>query len=95
MTQGVISWTVRIDRRKASREDVLEELQSLGLSIQDLAVDVVAEQTYWDAPDGGAFRDFIPVATISHRSIEALEVVAEELLLTFGWLVDFQRPDPG
>lgn len=94
MTLPVISWIVRIDRRKSSREEVLEELQSLGLSIQDLSVDVVPEQTYWDAPDAGAFRDFVPVATISHVSIEALEVVAEELLLTFGWLVDFQRPDP-
>jgi hypothetical protein len=91
MSSGLHTWTVRIDRRQASREALLEELEALARTIQDLRVEVVAAEAYWAAPDQGAFRDFVAVALVSHAHLEALEVVAEELLVSFGWLIDFQR----
>lgn len=95
MSSAQTSWTVRIDRRKASYEAVAEELESLATSIQGLDVELVESETFWKAPDSGAFRDFVPLAIISHAASEALEIVAEELLVTFGWLVDIQRPEQG
>ncbi|MFU8802965.1 MAG: hypothetical protein ACNA8W_04060 [Bradymonadaceae bacterium] len=50
MTSSPISWIVRVDRRKAPREDIVEELKSLAASIQALGLEIVADEAFWDAP---------------------------------------------
>lgn len=87
------TWTLSVDRRKAARAAIIEELDALAVGVQDLVVDIFAEDQYWSAADQGAFRDFVPFATLSHPHAEGLEYVAEALLETFGWLVDFRPPE--
>ncbi|MBA2664709.1 MAG: hypothetical protein H0U74_20650 [Bradymonadaceae bacterium] len=87
----MLSWTIRIDRRKADRDAVAAALAMLGASVKDLVVVLGSPEDYWAAPDVGAFRDFVEFATISHPAEAGLEYAAEELLESFGWLVDFQR----
>ena len=87
------TWTLSVDRRKADREQMIAELESLGEVIKDLQVDIFEADEYWNAADSGAFRDFVPFATLSHPHREGLEYVAEDLLERFGWLVDFRKPE--
>jgi|GEM_PF-3300012 len=89
----MVTWTLSVDRRKAQRAAIIEELDALAGGVQDLVVDIFGEEDYWDAADQGAFRDFVPFATLSHPHTEGLEYVAEALLETFGWLVDFRPPE--
>lgn len=89
----MVTWTLSVDRRKAQRAAIIEELDALAAGVQDLAVEIFAEDHYWNAADQGAFRDFVPFATLSHPHSEGLEYVAEALLETFGWLVDFRPPE--
>lgn len=87
------TWTLSVDRRKADREQMIAELESLEASVKDLQVDIYDADEYWNAADSGAFRDFVPFATMSHPHREGLEYVAEDLLDRFGWLVDFRKPE--
>ena len=85
------SWTVSTDRRKGDRPHLLRELQELAGTIDGLHLEILPAEDYHQSPDGGGFRDFAPLAIISHPSLQALEIVAEELLAEFGWLVDFSK----
>lgn len=87
------TWTLSIDRRKADRDQMIAELRALVDGVQDLEVDIVDEDDFRQAADGGAFRDFVPFARISHPHRDGLEYVAEDLLERFGWLVDFRPPE--
>ncbi len=91
MTASLQQWTVRIDRRQADRNAVIDLLNLLAKSVQQLQVEITADDEFWNTADIGAFRDFVAVAVISHPAEAGLEYVAEELLEEFGWLVDFQR----
>lgn len=86
------TWTLSVDRRKADRQQMIDELRSLEASVKDLAVEIIDADEYWNAADRGAFRDFVPFATLSHPHRAGLEYVAEDLLERFGWLVDFRPP---
>jgi hypothetical protein len=70
-----------------------DELASLRDTVRGLRVDLLPEADFEKAADGGAFRDFVAFARLSHPQKEALDYVAEELLETFGWLVDFRPPE--
>lgn len=87
------TWTLSVDRRKADREQMIAELESLEATIKDLRVDIFDADEYWNAADSGAFRDFIPFAQLSHPHRDGLEYVAEDLLERYGWLVDFRPPE--
>ncbi|QDG52937.1 hypothetical protein FIV42_19975 [Persicimonas caeni] len=87
------TWTLSVDRRKADRAQMIAELELLAASVKDLQVDIFDEDEYWNAADSGAFRDFVPFATLSHPHRAGLEYVAEDLLERFGWLVDFRPPE--
>jgi hypothetical protein len=89
----VETWTLSVDRRKADRAQLIEELRALEETVKDLQIDIFEEDEYWNAADSGAFRDFVPFATMSHPHREGLEYVAEDLLERFGWLVDFRPPE--
>ncbi|AWV90632.1 hypothetical protein [Bradymonas sediminis] len=89
----MVTWTLSVDRRKAQRAAIIAELDALAEGVQDLTIEVFAEDHYWNAADHGAFRDFVPFATLSHPHAEGLEYVAEALLESFGWLVDFRPPE--
>lgn len=91
MTRHV--WTLRIDRRQADREAILADLATLAQAA-GVQTRVVPLQAYLDAPDGGAFRDFITAATLSADHVEPLEYVAECLLDTHRWQVDLMRAAP-
>lgn len=91
MNSTPLQWTVRIDRRQADRNAIIALLDQLAKSVQQLQVEITDDDEFWNTADIGAFRDFVPVAVISHPAEAGLEYVAEELLEEFGWLVDFQR----
>lgn len=82
---------VRIDRRAEVVDDLIEELRLLQRSVKGLDVSLEDRESFESARDAGKFRDFVDVARLSHASPEALEVVAEELVEQFGWLVDVTR----
>lgn len=84
-------WQVRLDRRSTSTSSVRQQLSLLADGIQGLHVDLLTDRDIDDAPDQGAFRDFVPIAHITHTRTEVLEYVAEDLLETFGWQVDFKN----
>lgn len=86
------SWTLSIDRRRADRSQMIDELRALEATVQDLQVELVSDRDFEAADDGGAFRDFVALAILTHPHREGLEYVAEDLLERFGWLVDFRRP---
>jgi hypothetical protein len=79
---------VRIDRRAEVVEEVLDELKGLSESVRGLDVLLVEREAFDSARDEGKFRDFVEIARLTHESAEALEIVAEELVERFGWLVD-------
>ncbi|RDV36998.1 hypothetical protein DV096_15920 [Bradymonadaceae bacterium TMQ3] len=85
------TWKVRADRRKVELEHLCDELEALGASVRGLEVVLLARPQFWDAPDKGAFRDFVEVGAMTHDTLGALEIVAEELIATFGWTIDFAR----
>ena len=88
-----VRWEVRVDRRRGEPERVSQALEALALGVEGMGFEAVTLEAFEGAPDGGKFRDFIPLGTISHLREEALAYVAEELLHEFGWGVDF-RPVP-
>jgi hypothetical protein len=83
-------WQVRVDRRKIALELVQHELEALVAGVQGVSLELAEERSFEGAPDGGAFRDFTPVATISCAASAPLEYIAEELLEHFGWAIDFK-----
>lgn len=85
------TWTLKADRRTLDKEALQKELAMLEESVQDLQVELLATHLFDEGPDAGGFRDFAPFAHISHPHLAALEIVAEELLTQFGWLIDFQK----
>lgn len=88
------TWIVRADRRDADLERLRAELQELERTLEGLQVVLVDPRQVEEAPDGGAFRDFWEVARASAGDEQVLEVMAEELLLEFGFLVDFLKQPP-
>lgn len=88
------TWTVSIDRRSANPDDIVRELTALAESIDGLSLRLNPRATFDQAPDAGAFRDFVALASISHHDRRVLDFVAESLLTSFGWLVDFRPPHP-
>ncbi|TXD37083.1 hypothetical protein FRC98_10115 [Lujinxingia vulgaris] len=85
------TWKVRADRRKVDLDHLRDELEALGQTVRGLEVELRASPHFWDAPDKGAFRDFVEVGEMAHDTLGALEIVAEELIATFGWTIDFAR----
>ena len=55
-----------------------------GESINGFDYDLFTEER----PDGGKFRDFVPVAWLRHAEPDALFAVVEELIDIFGWAID-------
>lgn len=89
------TWTVKADRRRAKIDPIIRRLRSLEESVQGLEVSFV-DDAFEQAPDAGNFRDFAPLAKISHDKTRALKVVAEELITQFGWRIDLSRGEsPG
>lgn len=86
-------WTLRIDRRQADRTAIMADLHELA-SATGVSVHPIDAEAFEGAPDGGAFRDFITAATLSADHAEQLEYVAEFLLDTHRWQVDFMRAAP-
>ncbi|RAL20960.1 hypothetical protein DL240_14920 [Lujinxingia litoralis] len=87
------TWSVRADRRNVDLSHLQSELNALGATVQGLRVETAEAAHFWNAPDQGAFRDFVAVGSISHSELRALEIVAEELIGEFGWTIDFTRHD--
>jgi len=85
------TWTVRADRRVLDLTDLRAALEDLARGVEGLLVQHVSEDDFEDAPDAGAFRDFTPVATLSHEHDAVREYAAEPLIHDFGWRVDFKR----
>ena len=94
----MIQWTVRMDRRVVDHRALQDTLTTYHMGIEHLHVEVFDAHFIETLPDAGTFRDFIPVAILSHPSEAALEYVAEALLEDFGWRVDFLpyrwQPEP-
>ncbi len=82
---------MRADRRAIDHDALLAELQALALGVEGLTLEILP--SFEKAPDAGTFRDFISVARISHPHTRALEYVAEALLESHDWLVDFLEVD--
>ncbi len=82
------TWIVKADRRQADYDQVLNRLRELEQSVQGLTVIAEPPEHFHGADDDGGFRDFAVMARLTHQRNEALEIVAEELLLEFGWLID-------
>lgn len=85
------TWTLKADRRKADYELIVAELRVLEQTVEGLDITVLDPTLFTDGPDAGGFRDFAPIAELLHPNIDALEIVGEELLAEFGWLVDFGK----
>lgn len=88
MTETLIQWRVRADRRVVSWARVAAELSELVETLEGL--EVVWSEDYDQAPDQGAFRDFAAVATVRAADKRVLEAMAEEMLLELGFSVDFK-----
>lgn len=84
-------WTVRMDRREGRFEAVCSEMRLLEATLEGLSLEMISPKEFEDAPDEGAFRDFHPIAYASAPDDRILEAMAEELLLEFGFLVDFLK----
>jgi hypothetical protein len=76
--------TLSVDRRADVRDQVLAEVCSLGESINGFDYELFTEER----PDGGKFRDFVPIAWLRHAESDALFAVVEELIDIFGWAID-------
>lgn len=85
------TWTLKADRRKIDKRALERELSLLAETVQGLQIQTLDSPSFDEGPDAGGFRDFAPFAHISHPHLEVLEIVAEELLINFGWLIDFQK----
>lgn len=85
------TWTLKADRRKVDKRALEEELSLLAETVQGLRIQILDPLAFEEGPDAGGFRDFAPFAHLSHTHLEVLEIVAEELLIHFGWLIDFQK----
>lgn len=85
------TWTIKADRRRADYDRLVERLQSLQNSVRGLTLTLVDVAEFDSSPDAGNFRDFAPVAHLTHTELQALEIVAEELVIEFGWLIDLDR----
>lgn len=88
MTETLIQWRVRADRRVVSWARVASELSEIVETLDGL--EVVWCEDYDQAPDQGAFRDFVAVATAQAADKRVLEAMAEELLLELGFCIDFK-----
>jgi hypothetical protein len=88
---AVVEWIIRADRREADLARVQRELAELGQTLEGLSVTLAPAAALAAAPDGGAFRDFVLVGTARAQDVRVLEAMAEELLLDFGFLVDFLK----
>lgn len=87
------TWIIKADRRQCDYQHIVERLQSLEQSVEGLTVSLMERTVFEASRDEGDFRDFAPLARLSHQSLEALEVIGEELLLEFGWHIDLSRSD--
>jgi hypothetical protein len=87
---GHHAWALRADRRQLPWARLRAELLGLAQTLEGLRVELIPEDRYMEQPDGGAFRDFGPVATLHSDELGVLEAAAEELLLEFGFLIDLQ-----
>lgn len=85
---GAMEMIVRIDRRAEVVDELVGELEELRDSVRGLEVELEDPDAFESARDAGKFRDFVNVARLIHESPDALEIVAEELVERFGWLVD-------
>lgn len=83
------TWTLKADRRKADYSQIVARLRSMQDSVEGLTISIIDRHRFELTSDKGNFRDFSPLVRISHDKLAALEIIAEELLLEFGWLIDF------
>lgn len=90
------TWTVKADRDDADYSALANDLRSYGESIQGLQVRLVGAEEFQAQPTTAGFRTFAAVAAISHPDVAALQMVAQELISTYGWLIDLSHdPPPG
>ena len=85
------TWTVKADHRRADYASITQRLRALSDAIEGLSLRPVAPEQFHGADDGGDFRDFRTIAYLSHHRTEALEIIAEELIGEFGWVIDLSR----
>ncbi len=81
------TWIVKVDRRSGDPTPVTERLEELAESVKGLRVESIDDSP----PDAGNFRDFAAVARIRHEQIQGLEVIAEQLISEFGWVIDLEK----
>lgn len=90
MSQGH-AWIVSVDRRVLDWRELIAALRPLCAGVEGVQLVELDALAIESAPDSGSYRDFTPVAHISHPdSARPLEYVAEVVLDTFGWGVDLR-----
>ncbi len=87
------TWRLRADRRRIDYDRVADRLKSLADTVDGLDLDLVDPGQFNASDDAHNFRDFAPVGDLTHDELEVLEIVTEELLLDFGWLIDVSKSD--
>ncbi len=76
------------DRRTLRWAQVADEVRELAQTLTGLNIEMMPD--FDTAPDAGAFRDFAPVARASAHDRRIVDAMVEELLLEFGFAVDFK-----
>ena len=82
------TWVIRADRRATSYEPLVAEIRDVAQSVAGLELRLVTQSAWNQAEPTPGFRDFSPIAWISHVDGEALQWAAEELVDSLGWRVD-------
>ena len=86
-------WVIRADRRSVDLDLLQEELLVLGSTLAGLEVELMSQEAFEAPPDAGAYRDWAPVAVAVAVDPRILEVLAEELILEFGFQIDMFTPE--
>jgi hypothetical protein len=89
-------WRISVDRRRGAAEipRVRQHLKSWLPGVQDLECHWFDADDAERLPDKGAFRDFIPLVDLTHAHLQVLEYIGEEVIDTFGWLIDVHPVAP-
>lgn len=87
------TWTLKADRRRADRDRIADRLEILEESVRGLEVRLVDDDVFQGASDEGGLRDFAPVAELTHEDRRGLQIVAQQLVDEFGWLIDLGDRD--
>lgn len=87
------TWTVMADRRHADHQHLLRDLRALLEGVDGLTLKVVSSSTFTAFPASPGLRDFAPILYLSHDKLEALDIVATELICEMGWIIDLRRDE--